>query len=297
MHAGHGPCRIRLAEVTYSVVGKSINPFFPVLYVEQILLTQGSREPTSKIRGVVKYPWGTLSGAKIVAGDKSASSDNNGAYEVSGLTPGIYHVDVRPPFPGYEASSQRVELAADETKLLDIYIDFETTVVEGYVTDQDGKAIKGATLSGILSGEKMGTMTTDEQGYFKFQRVTPGDRFVRVNARGYMGETRDFKASQDNVTTLGFRLAPATCKICGTVTDDKDQRLQAEIRLLKSGVILQNTSSNEAGYYEFDLGPGLYQVLATAPGYDIEPWQGSISGDLKVDFRLKPHHASTEYDF
>ena len=229
-----------------------------------------------------------LKGATVAAGERSATSDSAGAFEIVALTAGVYDVTVKPPFPGYEASPQKVTVAAGETRVVDIYLDYEKTVVEGHVYDQDGKPIAGATLSGVLSGAEIGTMTTNEEGYFRFERVTPGDRFIRVNAPGYTAETRDFTASQDKTTALEFRLKATTCKIHGTVTDENGQTAQAEIRLrATSGAILQDFNSKEDGRYEFLLSPGTYQVNATAPGYEIESWRGSISGDTEVSFRLR----------
>jgi uncharacterized surface anchored protein len=204
------------------------------------------------------------------------------------LTPGLYDITVKPPFSGFTVSPQKVVLAADETKALDIYLDYEKSVVEGNVYDQEGKPIVGATLSGVPSGRDIATTTTDEQGYFRFEAVTPGDRFIRVNAPGYTAQTRNFTASQEGTTTLEFRLEQATCSIHGTVTDENGQTRQAEVSLrATSGVILQNLNS-ENGVYEFHLSPGTYQVNATAPGYEIEFWHGSISGDTEVNFCLCP---------
>ena len=98
------------------------------------------------------------------------------------------------PFPGYEAPPQTVEVKAGEIQVVDFYLDFKKAVVEGHVYSQDGKPIAGATLSGVLSGKDMESVTTNAEGYFKFSKVTPGDRFIRVNAPGFVGETRDFKA-------------------------------------------------------------------------------------------------------
>jgi len=254
-------------------------------------MAEGKAEFTCELRGVVKYPWGVLKGAAVAVGEKSTTSDSAGAYEIGELTPGAYDVTVKPPFPGYAVSPQKVELLAAETKVVDIYLDYEKTVVEGHVYDENGKPITGATLSGVLSGKEIETMTSDEQGHFSFEGVTPGDRFIRVNAPGYMAETRDFMASKDKTTSLEFRLASATCKIHGTVTDQNGKPTKAEVRLRQppSGVILQNSNSNEDGHYEFLLSPGDYQVLATAPSHEVEPWKGSIQGDTEVNFRLGLH--------
>ena len=242
------------------------------------------------IRGTVKYAWGTVSGATVMVGERSAKSDGAGGYEIPGLTPGTYTVSAKAPFPGYEVSSLKVELAPRETKTVDVYLDFEKAVVEGHVYDQDGKPIPGATLSGLLSGKDMATATTDEQGYFKFDRVTPEDRFIRVNARGYAGEARDFKTNKEKATVLEFRLTPAACKVHGTVTDENGQPLRAELSLLgPGGVIVERTLSDaKTGYYEISVMPGTCTILPSAPGHETKPWEGSTSADTKVDFILGP---------
>ena len=145
-----------------------------------------------------------------MVGEKAALSNNEGKYEVSALEPGPYNIAAEAPFPGYEATPQKIEVLTGESKTVDIYLDFKKTTVDGHVYDQAGKPIAGATLSGVLSGKDMETVTTDEQGYFKFDRATPGDRFIRVNARSFMGQTLDFTAKDRETTSLEFKLSPAS---------------------------------------------------------------------------------------
>jgi len=246
---------------------------------------------TGIVRGIAKYHWGPMSGAKVTLGDRSATSDSAGRYEISALPPGVYTVAAEPAFPGYDAPTQKVEVAAGETKNVDIYFDFKKTIVEGHIYDLSGKPIKDAALSGVLSGYEMGTATTDEQGYFRLEGVTPGDRFIRVNAQGYMVETRDFAAKEGETTTLEFRLAPATFKIHGVITDRNEGKpiAKAEVRLCKreSGTVLQNVTSDDTGYYEFAVVPGIYKIKTTAGGHEVEEWDGSVSADAKVDLRVK----------
>lgn len=245
--------------------------------------------PYGSIRGNVKYPWGTVTGAKVVAGEKTVVSDNAGNYEIGGLDPGFYDVKARAPFPGYEGLPQQVEVKAGETKLVDIYLDFKKAVVEGHVYGQDGKPIVGATLSGVLSGREMDSVTTDGNGFFSFEKVTAGDRFIRVNVLGYVGETRDFTASEKETTVLEFHLTPATFKIYGTVTDSEGNPLRAEILLLKRGIAVQKTiSDSQTGYYEFPAVPGMYEVQPFAEGHAPTAWSGSISVDTRADFSLRP---------
>ena len=250
-------------------------------------------EATKKlaIRGEVKYPWGPVARATITVGGKSAESDQEGKYEIPDLDPGDYTVEVKVPFPGYETVPQNVTLAAAEAKVVDFYLDFEKTIVHGYVYGAEGKPIAGATVSGVMSGKDVETATTDEKGYFKFDKASPGYQFVRINAAGYMGHTHDFTAKKNEETKLEFRLTLGTCKISGTVLDANDKPLRSAIILSSaSGAILQKTESNaETGYYELSVLPGTYNLLAKGIDYLSEGWRGSISADRKVDFKLEPH--------
>jgi hypothetical protein len=239
------------------------------------------------IRGEIKYPWGTVADATIAAGDRSAVADATGKYDLPAVDAGLYSVSAKAPFPGYEAAPQNVTLAAGETKVVDFYLDFKKSVVEGHVYDADGKPIANATLSGVLCGKDMEAATTDDKGYFRFDRARPGLLFIRVNAQGYMGETRDFTARDDVTTTLEFRLTPATCKVHGTVTDANGKPLRAEVYLSKSDIIVQKTwSKSETGYYEFYVLPGTYDLLANAGGYQSNGCRRPISADTKVDISL-----------
>jgi uncharacterized membrane protein len=183
--------------------------------------------------------------ARIVVGERHGFSDSDGKFEISGVPPGKCTVTVKAPFPGYEAQVQATILSAGETKTVDFYMDFERTTVHGHVYNQDGQPIAGAILDGVRSGKDMENTETDEKGYFKFERVSPGNLYVRVNAVGYMGEIRDFTAKKGEKTELEFHLVRGTCKVSGTVTDKTGLPLYAELRVqLTSGLILMKTWSN-----------------------------------------------------
>jgi large repetitive protein len=237
----------------------------------------------------VKYPWGTVKDANIVAGEKKVLSDNAGNYEVDSLDPGSYTIVATAPFPGYEALPIPVVVKVSETQVIDIYFDFKKAVVEGHVYSKDGKPIAGATLSGVLSGKDMDSVTTNVEGYFKFDKVTPGDRFIRVNAPGFVGETRDYTAAEKQSTTLEFHLTPATCKISGSIKDTTGNPLSGEVLLLKAGIVVQKTVSDpKTGYYEFPAVPDRYEVLPMVQGHTPSGWSGSVTTDVKADFNLAP---------
>jgi hypothetical protein len=242
------------------------------------------------IHGEIRYPYGTVAHATVRAGDVFAITDDAGKYEMPALVAGSYTVSVEPPFPGYEATAENIVLAPGETRVLDINLDFEKTLVDGYVYDKDGKPVEGATLSELKCGKFHDTAVTDGTGYFKFDRASPGAQFIRVNAPGYMGQTLDFAANKGEKTSLEFHLVPATHKIHGTLSDEKGNPIDGEVVLSsESGIMLQRTASNaETGYFELPALPGTYNVLATSGQHSSEGWRGSVSADTKLDFKLKP---------
>jgi len=240
------------------------------------------------LHGTVKYPWGTVAGATVTVADRSVVSDIAGKYEIADLAPGDYSVTVKAPFPGYEVAPQNATVAEGETNVVDIYLDYEKTLVHGYVYSQDGKPIAGATLSGVMCGNDATTAVTDDKGYFKFENARPGYQFVRINAPAHVGETHDFDAKKGDETKLEFRLTPAGYHLQGTILDENDRPLSAEITLSSAvGIILQKTESNaETGQYEFPVQPGVYGLLVTAPEHQTKGWRGQISSDQTVDFKL-----------
>jgi hypothetical protein len=244
--------------------------------------------PQGTISGKVGYPWGVVKGAKIVAGEKSAFTDSDGRFEITGVPSGKCTLTAQPPFPGYESDVQEMIVVAGETRMVDFYLDFEKTTVDGHVYDQEGKPIAGAILDGVRCGNDMETTHTDEAGYFKFERASPGNRFVRVNAAGYMSEIRDFLATKGERTELDFHLTRGTCTIQGTVTDKTGHPLEGELRLQRtSGLILSRTRSNATtGYYEFSALPGAYDIVVDVAEYHAQARRSSISADTEVNFKL-----------
>jgi hypothetical protein len=251
---------------------------------------------TGTVRGNVKYPWGTVKNAEVLVGDRSAVTDQNGNYELTDVVAGSCNVTAKARFPGYEAPIQNVEIVGGETKVVDIYLDFVRAVVEGNVYDPEGKPLAGAGVSGVFCGNDAEEATSNERGYFKFDRASVGAQFIRVNAPGFMSETREFRTKQGETTTFEFHLNRATCRVRGTVKGKDGRVLSAVVNLRSSsGIIIAKTKSDaETGHYEFMVLPGLYDLLAEEPDHQYEGWRGVVSGETEVDFELEPDVPRTQ---
>lgn len=86
----------------------------------------------------------------------------------------------------------------------------------GKVKDAEtGTAVGGAGIKVVDAAKKELTGTTDAQGGFRFELVTPGDAQVTIDAEGYLAATEkvDIKVRQDNAVELNIRRKPKNASV------------------------------------------------------------------------------------
>lgn len=259
-----------------------------------------------KIRGTVTGPQGPVENAAIILEDRVCATDKAGNYEFTELPAGTYEVmAVAPKGLVYNGQPQKVVLEPGQVAVVDFVVEKPVAILEAYVYNDAGGSVGGAVLSGVLcnlpleSRADLQSRETDDNGLAKFEDVTSGDRYVRVKAKGYVAEIRNFKAEEGTTTRLDFHLKPGAYKIKGRITSEVDGGpMVAEVSLTKrdtglsrpSWLVMQRTvSSDKDGYYEIsDLDSGHYGVIAVAPYYMQNAWNGLVSSDLQVDLKLRP---------
>jgi hypothetical protein len=246
----------------------------------------------STIRGRVTYARGVVPLASVMAGTSSTTTDITGSYELSNLDRGTYEVTVTPPKEWrYEAKPQTVELAPGEVKVVDFRLEkvVPETILEGHVYGADQMLANGAELSGVICGTDLASTTTDSNGHFIFRNVKPGNRFVRVSLSGHLGEVRDFAIEEGQRLSLDFHLEKAMHRIYGSIVNHEGKPVKAAVHLYHNGVIVQKRETTpEDGNFDFAVKEAEYSILVQAPYYNLDGWNGMVTEDKKLEFKLVP---------
>jgi len=140
-------------------------------------------------------------GASITADGLTTTTDANGCYVISNVTPGDYTVTVSAA--GYRADSKSTHLDSGVTTT----VNFEKTLVgsiDGTVTDAStGLPIDGASIN--VDGY---ATTTNADGYYQID-VPHGDYTVTASATGYLMDSKSAHVVVAVTTTVNFTLSPA----------------------------------------------------------------------------------------
>lgn len=171
-------------------------------------------QPLAIIAGRVSAPDGAGVGGLGIEGRfpnsemRRGRTDRDGRYEIEDMVAGKATVTVRLPEDSAYAAvrSVEIELAAGERREGIDFVLEEGDIIEGVVTDLDGKPVEGADIKAEMSGGNRRT-TTDAAGYYRLEGVHPA-----AGAESLMAQHRDYVAqSRRNVSPLdgpqNFKLA------------------------------------------------------------------------------------------
>ncbi len=239
---------------------------------------------------------------------------NDGAYRVDGLPTGVYFVQViaRGFFSEFYdnarglANATPVEVTApDETDSIDVYLEKKErrrgTIAGRVVSEVDETPIFGALVIAVRPSLRFPHFAfTDPDGNYEITDLAPGRYHVFAWAEGFLGEFFDdaerFRDSdpvfvESNQVTGGidFELAPreqtgiyiVRGKI---VAANMGNGLTAEgpiegalVHAKTNGVIEANAVTDANGEYVFfDLPAGVYEIEATAAGYEDAAFAAAV---------------------
>lgn len=168
----------------------------------------------------------------------------------------------------------------------------QAVVVEGRVIEAGGTGIEGAIVE--LEGQRP-TITNGEGG-FRFEKVQPGRRWVRVRAFGYVSLDGTVLVGRDTTVTLTLELAPFQLdslvvaahgvEVNGQVWDTLRGFPLADADVMTSQG--QVTASNGRGRFKVDAWENVpIRILVRAFGYLPVDTLVVPSGDERIRFELE----------
>src|SRR3972149_643623 len=194
-------------------------------------------------------------------GDPSWYDDNTGSFEVTvtqqttSATPAP--TSTPPPLPTTAPTLPPIQ--------------GETSDVFGYVSDSNGDALQGVTVSIVDIGQSIHT-ETDADGYYELTNLAAGIYTLTYGKEGYQTETVDITLKENDVRDLGTLILEeiTKTKISGFVMDISNNPIESaklSLKGIKTGYN-STTSSDADGFFEFsNLEADTYVIIAKKKGY------------------------------
>ncbi len=244
-----------------------------------------------------------VAGARIGVGQQSGSytkygsTDDSGAYRLTGLPAGTYNVVAAKD--GYQSSTATgVVITAGQTTnqdfVLQVVVATGTAVITGVVQTADGTPLAGATVSPRTATITPVYVNTDANGRFTVANLVAATYVVFAGKTGYeYVKVENVVVANGATVTLTITLkaaTPTTGKIAGTVkTKDGAAMSGAVVYALQGATTVASTTTDSSGHYQLTTPPGTYLVGAgalayTAPGaYNVVVTAGATT---TVDFTM-----------
>ncbi|HEX5708229.1 MAG TPA: carboxypeptidase-like regulatory domain-containing protein, partial [Pyrinomonadaceae bacterium] len=228
-----------------------------------------------------------LSGVRVTLGGARAArvyTNREGEYRFANLAGGVtYRVTVSKSDYSFDPPSF-VFRRLDDDEFPEHTATVTTASISGRVTDFAGRAVRDATVT--LSGARSVTVSTDDEGFYRFYRLPAGEHYrVTVTKGGlrFLEPSRVFDELEGH-RTADFEGARVHAILGQVLLGGRGLR-DVTVRLTGRGV-KQTVQTDGAGYFSFNDLPGgtSYTLTASKPGVTFSPSRQtfSLSGDVRV---------------
>ncbi len=261
--------------------------------------------PTAKpiegaVEGLVATASGPLANAVVRIPEVKVTTDSKGKFVIEHLPIGSFSLLVDSPTARFRGSTTVVRTEAERRVTAFIFLGEAVGTIDGDVVDEKGNSLREAEVSGLFHAtHDAEAVKVDEKGHFSIKDVPPGTHFLRAKAPGFMTEGQSVEVVGNAPSTCRFVLKPGLLSIAGKVTDSQGRGVEAEVYLMKGGVVVERkkTKSGEGDYAFRDLVPANFELTVVAPGLGPKGWMGKLEKDEVVDFRLEVMSPATGPDW
>ncbi|HSX26867.1 MAG TPA: carboxypeptidase regulatory-like domain-containing protein [Chlamydiales bacterium] len=161
----------------------------------------------------------------------------------------------------------------------------------GIVTD----SVTGHPISGVLviankGNQQRGSTTTDENGTYLFSNLNPSNYTLIASEPGYRTQAIGARLANNETTIVNFALVPTGGTISGTVTNATSVPISgASVEIFQGQTLITTATTDGSGAYSApDLAPGVYNVVASATGFQTQSQGATVQLGLvtTVSFAL-----------
>lgn len=258
-------------------------------YSEETATVTVSANETVTVDIAFAPPTGTISGTVIasdngepvanatVVGENSdgevyeATTGENGTYSLTDISSGSYVVNIADAPPGYEIEEIVTVEPGEHVDGVDLKLDRTNGSIDGYVTNAAGIPIADATV--VDADQDAFRVTTNEDGYYQIDGVTPGTTALRATADGYDDSNIEFvDVNPASTTTANLTL--------GTYFEVSN--LEAPETATQGETITVNATVTNTGEKE-DTRTVFYFPPGTDFGSNIVDYQPEMSQTVSLD--------------
>lgn len=267
----------------------------------------GNPVTTGTVRGLVTDRRTGVPVAGAVVGipalELSATTDGNGAYQISNVPAGDLSLIVS--MSGYAGVSATARLVAQQTLLFSPSLQEVTTlgvsihgVVKEYATDA---VLAGAKIDVLKEGVVIASALSDDEGQYAIQDITAADLDIEVSLVGYNPVSVSAKTQDGNRLEFSPALTPASQPpvvtnggIRGTVVDSVTGRGIEAVSVAvtyDSGVVINQVTGMDGEFSIADMESGLVTIEITQSDYQTMQAQLTIESGLIQDLGNIPFNA------
>lgn len=205
------------------------------------------------------------------------ATDTSGLYTIGHLPVGSFIVAANAP--GFVAATIGATLGPGDVKTgIDFTLSADAGGISGQVTDATslGTPISGAVvlIRSALDGNVVASASTDQAGNYLVGNIAQGAYTVTISASTYSAQTVGVNVASQQTTGASVALLSLPGSIAGSVINSSGQPAtggQINVKLVDSNQsVIQSLLANESGGFFFsNVAPGVYTILASAPGYGV----------------------------
>lgn len=251
--------------------------------IGEAVVVEMALTPDTVLRGRVISESGTpVGGASIEAANRSTSTNNEGRFEIAGLSDGPAKVVAMGE--GYQPETIALELSPGRVHDVQLVLKAGGAIV-GYVFEKT-KPIPGAKVAVMRSADldDHRSAATDAEGRFRIDGLQPGEWRVMAS----LNETDSAQLHQRAMVESGRETSvefvfgePAVIE--GLVIVERGPAANATVRARSvSGFDEQfaDTRTNEGGWYRLETVPGTVQLTAELDGTTGDKRKKSVTLDV-----------------